>query len=154
MIGCMATISTAECSAITGATMRQLQWWDERGIVKPWRSDSGVRAYTLDQALWVLVLLWLKYSGVSLAKSRRLVADAIPRKCTAMVVFHRSMRAEYCTNATALTAAATRPEPVTVVPVKGLRLSLTDAAMREPRQQHHPETVHALEPKQRGRPMA
>ena len=39
--------SSADVVALTGITPRQLQWWDERGIVAPER-EGRRRLYSLD----------------------------------------------------------------------------------------------------------
>ncbi len=49
-------LSTEEVSAETGATLRQLQWWDEQGIMRPqWKGRD--RRYSKQQAhvAWLFV---------------------------------------------------------------------------------------------------
>ena len=43
--------STAQLSQICGATLRQLQLWDEEGILVPGRVTGNRRRYTRDQVL-------------------------------------------------------------------------------------------------------
>ena len=51
--------------AVTGITPRQLQWWDERGVVKPER-EGHRRMYSLDQVTEVAVICQLRQKGFSL----------------------------------------------------------------------------------------
>ena len=57
---------------LTGITARQLQWWDERGIVVPAR-DGHRRLYSLDDLAEVAVICELRERGFSLQKIRRVV---------------------------------------------------------------------------------
>ncbi len=43
------TYTTLEVSEKTGATLRQLQWWDETGYIKATRVKGWRRNYSLDQ---------------------------------------------------------------------------------------------------------
>ena len=61
--------STREVSKVTGATPRQLQWWDEHKIVSPKR-DGHMRSYTLAQLLKVIVLQRLRERRMSLQLMR------------------------------------------------------------------------------------
>ncbi len=57
---------------LTGISLRQLQWWDERGIVVPSR-DGHKRVYSLDDLAEVSVICELRRRGFSLQKIRRVV---------------------------------------------------------------------------------
>ena len=57
---------------MTGISPRQLQWWDERGIVVPGR-DGHRRIYSLDDVAEVAVLCELRQRGFSLQKIRRVI---------------------------------------------------------------------------------
>jgi DNA-binding transcriptional MerR regulator len=57
---------------LTGISLRQLQWWDERGIVVPAR-DGHKRMYSLDDLAEVSVVCELRHRGFSLQKIRRVV---------------------------------------------------------------------------------
>jgi DNA-binding transcriptional MerR regulator len=48
--------------ALTGITARQLQWWDERGIVSPDR-EGRRRIYTWEQLVTVSVICQLRRRG-------------------------------------------------------------------------------------------
>ena len=57
---------------LTGISLRQLQWWDERGIVVPAR-EGHKRLYSLDDLAEVAVICELRERGFSLQKIRRVV---------------------------------------------------------------------------------
>lgn len=56
----------------TGITPRQLQWWDERGVVKPER-EGHRRLYSLNQLSEVAVICQLRRKGFSLQSVRRVM---------------------------------------------------------------------------------
>jgi DNA-binding transcriptional MerR regulator len=58
--------------AITGITPRQLQWWDERGIVVPARQGRN-RLYSMDDLAEVAVLCQLRKKGFSLQRVRKIM---------------------------------------------------------------------------------
>jgi DNA-binding transcriptional MerR regulator len=66
------TFTTREVVRYTGISPRQLQWWDERGIVVPVR-DGHNRVYSLDDLAEVAVICELRERGFSLQKIRRVV---------------------------------------------------------------------------------
>ena len=57
---------------MTGITHRQLQWWDERGIVMPSR-EGHKRVYSLDDLAEVAVICDLRGRGFSLQKIRTVI---------------------------------------------------------------------------------
>ena len=57
---------------LTGISLRQLQWWDERGIVVPAR-DGHKRIYSLDDLAEIAVICELRERGFSLQKIRRVI---------------------------------------------------------------------------------
>ncbi len=57
---------------LTGITPRQLQWWDERGIVVPAR-DGHRRHYSMEDLAEVAVICELRQRGFSLQRVRRVV---------------------------------------------------------------------------------
>lgn len=61
-----------EVIALTGITARQLQWWDERGVVKPER-DGHRRLYSLENLTALAVILELRRKGFSLQKVRKVM---------------------------------------------------------------------------------
>jgi len=58
--------------ALTGITPRQLQWWDERGVVKPER-EGHRRLYTMNHLTEVAVICDLRRKGVSLQGVRKVM---------------------------------------------------------------------------------
>src|ERR1700681_89270 len=65
--------------ALTGITLRQLQWWDERGIVVPAREGHN-RLYSMEDLTEVAVICELRSRGFSLQRVRKVM---------------RSLRAEF-----------------------------------------------------------
>lgn len=66
------TFASKEVVALTGISARQLQWWDEQGIVVPARNGHR-RIYSLDDLAEVAVLCELRHRGFSLQKIRRVI---------------------------------------------------------------------------------
>jgi DNA-binding transcriptional MerR regulator len=58
--------------ALTGITARQLQWWDERGIVAPSRKGHR-RIYSWDELVTVAVIRQLRRRGFSLQRMRKVI---------------------------------------------------------------------------------
>ena len=56
----------------TGITARQLQWWDERGVVKP-EHERHRRLYSMNQLSEVAVICLLRRKGFSLQSVRRVM---------------------------------------------------------------------------------
>ncbi|HEY5161653.1 MAG TPA: MerR family transcriptional regulator [Terriglobales bacterium] len=57
---------------LTGITARQLQWWDERGLVVP-RKQGHRRLYSLDDIAEIAVICDLRRRGFSLQRVRKVV---------------------------------------------------------------------------------
>lgn len=57
---------------LTGISPRQLQWWDERGIVVPAR-EGHQRVYSLDDLAEVAIICEMRDRGFSLQKVRRVI---------------------------------------------------------------------------------
>jgi len=64
--------SSQEVIALTGITARQLQWWDERGVVKPVR-EGHRRLYSMQNVLEIAVIGELRRKGFSLQGVRRVM---------------------------------------------------------------------------------
>jgi len=58
--------------ALTGITPRQLQWWDERGVVKPER-EGHRRVYSMNHLTEVAVICELRRKGFSLQSVRKVM---------------------------------------------------------------------------------
>ena len=61
-----------EVVVLTGITPRQLQWWDERGVVKPDR-EGHRRVYSMNQLTEVAVICQLRRKGFSLQAVRKVM---------------------------------------------------------------------------------
>ena len=58
--------------ALTGITARQLQWWDERGLVVPSRQGRN-RLYSADDLAEIAVLSELRRKGFPLQRVRKIM---------------------------------------------------------------------------------
>jgi DNA-binding transcriptional MerR regulator len=58
--------------ALTGITPRQLQWWDERGVVKPER-EGHRRIYSIHHLTEIAVICGLRRKGFSLQSMRNVM---------------------------------------------------------------------------------
>jgi DNA-binding transcriptional MerR regulator len=65
-------LTSNEVAALTGISLRQLQWWDERGLVVPERKGHR-RLYSLDDLAEVAVIAELRRKGFSLQRMRKVV---------------------------------------------------------------------------------
>lgn len=61
-----------EVITLTGITARQLQWWDERGLVVPARHGRN-RLYSTDDLAEIAVLSELRRKGFSLQRVRKIM---------------------------------------------------------------------------------
>jgi DNA-binding transcriptional MerR regulator len=64
--------SSREVMDLTGVTSRQLQWWDERGVVKPERAGHR-RLYSMQNVLEMAVICELRRKGLPLQKVREVI---------------------------------------------------------------------------------
>jgi DNA-binding transcriptional MerR regulator len=64
--------SSQEIIALTGVTARQLQWWDERGVVKPQR-EGHRRLYSLENLTEMAVICELRRKGFPLQGVRKVM---------------------------------------------------------------------------------
>ena len=64
--------TSAQVVQLTGITPRQLQWWDERGIVQPQR-EGRRRLYTFDDVTEIAVICALRRKGFPLQRVRRIM---------------------------------------------------------------------------------
>lgn len=61
-----------EVVELTGITPRQLQWWDERGLVVPARSGRR-RLYSVDDLAEIAVIVEMRRKGFSLQGMRKIM---------------------------------------------------------------------------------
>lgn len=64
--------TSAEVAALTGISLRQLQWWDERGIVVPTR-EGHRRWYSMSDLTEVFVISELRRRGFPLQRVRKVI---------------------------------------------------------------------------------
>ncbi len=64
--------TSSDVIALTGISARQLQWWDERGIVVPARKGHR-RIYNWDELVTVAVICQLRRRGFSLQRMRAVI---------------------------------------------------------------------------------
>jgi len=64
--------TSQEVIALTGITPRQLQWWDERRVVKPER-EGHRRVYSMNRLTEVAVICELRRKGFSLQGVRKVL---------------------------------------------------------------------------------
>lgn len=65
--------TTNDVIALTGLSGRQLQWWDECGLIRPAR-DGHRRIYNWDQLVTAAVIAQLRKRGFSLQRLRKVIA--------------------------------------------------------------------------------
>lgn len=66
------SFTSREVIQLTGITPRQLQWWDERGIVAPQRQGHR-RIYSLEDLTEVAVICELRRRGFALQSVRKVM---------------------------------------------------------------------------------
>ncbi|MGH9524755.1 MAG: MerR family transcriptional regulator [Terriglobales bacterium] len=64
--------TTSRVVELTGISARQLQWWDERGLVVP-EKDGHRRLYSIDDLAEIAVICDLRRRGFSLQRVRKVV---------------------------------------------------------------------------------
>jgi DNA-binding transcriptional MerR regulator len=64
--------TSAQVVRLTGITLRQLQWWDECGIVRP-QHEGRRRLYTFDDVTEIAVICALRRKGFPLQRVRRIM---------------------------------------------------------------------------------
>ena len=64
--------SSQDVIALTGVTARQLQWWDEQGVVKPDRAGHS-RLYSMQNLTVIAVICGLRRKGFSLQGVRKVM---------------------------------------------------------------------------------
>jgi len=64
--------SSKQVSGIANISLRQLQWWDERNVVRP-RHQGHKRVYSPQDVIEITVIAELRRKGFSLQKIRRVL---------------------------------------------------------------------------------
>jgi DNA-binding transcriptional MerR regulator len=65
-------LTSQQVLGLTGITARQLQWWDERGVVVPARSGHR-RLYSMEDLAELAVICELRRKGFSLQRIRKVM---------------------------------------------------------------------------------
>jgi DNA-binding transcriptional MerR regulator len=66
------TFTSNEVASLADVTARQLQWWDERGLVAPYK-EGHKRLYKPSEAIQIMVMSELRRKGVSLNEIRQVL---------------------------------------------------------------------------------
>ncbi len=66
------SFTSTDVAEITGVSLRQLQWWDEKKVVSP-RQEGHRRLYLTEEVLEISVIAELRRKGFSLQKIRRVL---------------------------------------------------------------------------------
>ncbi len=66
------SFTSTDVSELTGVSLRQLQWWDEKKVVSP-RQEGHRRLYLTEEVLEISVIAELRRKGFSLQKIRRVL---------------------------------------------------------------------------------
>lgn len=66
------SFSSSEVARISGVSLRQLQWWDERKVVSP-HHEGHKRIYTQEEVVEITVIAELRRKGFSLQRIRRVL---------------------------------------------------------------------------------
>ena len=72
------SLSAAECARRTGLTVRALRVYERKGLLRPSRSSSGWRRYSVRDLARLNVIVSLKALGLSLAQIRGLLTEKSP----------------------------------------------------------------------------
>lgn len=64
--------TSTDVAKISGVSLRQLQWWDEKKVVSP-RQEGHRRLYLAEEVLEIAVIAELRRKGFSLQKIRRVL---------------------------------------------------------------------------------
>ena len=66
------SFTSSDVSRISGVSLRQLQWWDEKKVVSP-RHEGHRRIYQPEEVIEITVIAELRRKGFSLQKIRRVL---------------------------------------------------------------------------------
>ena len=72
------SFSSRDVVAMTGVTARQLQWWDERGVVKPERVGHR-RLYSMQNLTEITVICQLRRKGFPLQGVRKVIRTRLDK---------------------------------------------------------------------------
>ena len=78
------TFSSSIVAGIAKISLRQLQWWDERGVARPCSRVGHIRQYSRRDLRDVILVAALRRKGLSLQRIRRLI-PRIEREAKALI---------------------------------------------------------------------
>lgn len=113
---------TDDVAAISGATARQLQWWDEHGIISAGRYQ-GDRVYSRTQALCACIAVEMRarnvYPRVAWAAVRQFLS--MPFRSGYLIVDYNGLKVVHATSQKkAIEAAIKLSGPVVILSLKGI----------------------------------
>ena len=79
--------SSKDVSQLTGVSLRQLQWWDEQGVVTPVQR-SHRRLYSRFEVLQVALIIGLRRKGMSLQKTRGVIKRLVEQNGAEYIDMH------------------------------------------------------------------
>lgn len=80
--------TTAEVAEMTGATLRQLQWWDRDGVVRP-AHEGHRRLYSDEQVSTVRKIVQLRAAGLGVKRAMA-VLEVCDLEGVALVIYRES----------------------------------------------------------------
>ncbi len=111
-------MNTRQVVKLSGATARQLQWWDEWGIVRPTHYGHQ-RYYTAAQVTSCMVIMDLKRKGIQLRNTKAAVAAiADSEMANYLVVTDKGKAWAELDEMAACKRAAAHRGPVCVLPIR------------------------------------
>jgi DNA-binding transcriptional MerR regulator len=69
--------NSTEVARMTGASLRQLQWWDEHKLLHPAEKYGHRRGYSSEDVERIMVIMELRKRGVSIQRIRGILAKVI-----------------------------------------------------------------------------
>lgn len=118
----VACISSIEMANLAGVSLRQLQWWDERGIVSV-GYEGHRRFYEKFDAMQCVLLAELRRLAVPLKSAKTIIRGALKSNAKAvgyLVVRRKSF--SVVPTATAALALASKPGPCNVIDLEKILL--------------------------------
>lgn len=85
-------LTTADCAARTGLTVRALRVYEREGLLKPGRTANGWRGYGPDDLMRLNTISVLKALGLTLAQIRKLLRETSPSLLSVLQVQAKSWR--------------------------------------------------------------
>jgi DNA-binding transcriptional MerR regulator len=93
--------SSIEVSRECGVSLRQLQWWDEQGIISP-KIERGNRGYSRSDIALVAVVAKLRRCGYSMQSVRRVIGQFKRRASAAAFAIVQESDVVWCNTQSAV----------------------------------------------------